>query len=190
MSAVSASSAQGLTVQRFQCWPPGLLQLFDGTGLAAKAGLSVALVSTAESGELRTVLLGMGELYAPDARTLCVALWPQSRAATALRSTGRAALTWVFEGAFYQVQLRFAALPESETNAQPLAAFAGVIEAGESQRVGYARLKHGIGFELEASERGGVLERWELQIRQLRQQFAAAANVASSGDCNTNDGTT
>ncbi|WP_246173987.1 hypothetical protein [Paraburkholderia hayleyella] len=179
-----------LELQRFESWPPGLCALFDGTSLVAKAGFTASLVQSASSGELRTALLGIGELYAPDSRTLCVALWPQSRSAETLRCNGRAALTYVFEGAFYQVQLRFAVLPDVPVDLatatasivtpdlvtakpQQIATFTGVIETGEAQRVRYAHLTGGMGFELDTGERDRVLARWAWQIGQLKRRFAA-----------------
>ena len=88
----------------FDEWPMAVRALFDGTSLASKIGFTASLLTTDTNGHVRTSLLGVGELYAPDARTLCLALWPQSRAAGVLARSGRAALTFVCEEAFYQVQ--------------------------------------------------------------------------------------
>jgi hypothetical protein len=156
----------------FDEWPAAPRALFDGTSLASKTGFTASFLTTdASNGHVRTSLLGVGELYAPDSRTLCVALWPQSRAAAVLARSGRAALTFVCEDAFYQVQLQFEPLAPGDSSG--LAYFIGAIDTGETQRVPYARLTGGITFELEE---GGatVLDRWEQQIEHLKQAAAAA----------------
>src|SRR5258705_8022493 len=162
----SADANHALDQQAFDEWPVELRALFDGASLASKVGFTASLVTAdASGGHLRTSLLGIGELYAPDSRTLCIALWPQSRATRAIAQNGRAALTFVFDDAFYQVQLELSPLHADEGG---LACFAGSIESGEAQRVRYARLTGGITFELEAG-RDAVLERWEQQIEYLKK---------------------
>jgi hypothetical protein len=155
----------------FDEWPAAVRALFDGTSLAGKIGFTASLLTADANGHVRTSLLGVGELYAPDARTLCLALWPQSRAAGVLARGGRAALTFVCEAVFYQVQLRFEALQPVAGDASGLAYFIGSIDTGETQRVPYARLTGGITFELEEGG-AAVLDRWEQQIEHLKQAAA------------------
>jgi hypothetical protein len=158
----------------FDEWPAAPRALFDGTSLASKTGFTASLLTTdASNGHVRTSLLGVGELYAPDSRSLCVALWPQSRAAAVLARSGRAALTFVCEDAFYQVQLQFEPLAPAPGDGSGLAHFIGAIDTGETQRVPYARLTGGITFELEEGG-AAVLDRWEQQIEHLKQAAAAA----------------
>lgn len=99
----------------------------------------------------------------------------------------RAAIAFVHDGAFYQVQLLVAPLCDADANVGAgastetgLAQFIASIDAGEVQQVGYARLANGIAFELSGSapERQAVLDRWEMQIEQLRQ--AAHARLAAN----------
>jgi hypothetical protein len=157
--------------QIFDEWPVELRALFDGAALESKVGFTASLVTLDPGGgHLRTSLLGIGELYAPDSRALCVALWPQSRSARAIAQSGRAALTFVFDATFYQVQL---ALAPMQADGTQLACFMGSIESGEAQRVPYARLTGGITFDLEAG-REATLERWNQQIEQLKKAAAAA----------------
>ncbi|WP_114809231.1 hypothetical protein [Paraburkholderia kururiensis] len=158
-----------LQQQTFDVWPDALRALFDGTSLAGKAGFTASLVTPGEGGRARTALLGIGELYAPGPRTLCIALWPQSRAAQALVAQGAAALTFVFDGAFYQTQFDFEPMHIAGEAAPPLACFKGTLAAGEVQRVNYARLTSGIRFELEDGMREAALHRWEEQIALLRR---------------------
>jgi hypothetical protein len=212
-----------LAQRTFDEWPPALRALFDGTALASKIGFTASLITCDAGGHVRTSLIGIGELYAPDSRHLAFALWPSSRAARTLASPSqsaahpseagrlsrepqaaaaswrdhpraRAALTFVHDEVFYQVQLGMDVLRDADEEGdvsagaeagideQPgsgLAQFLGSIEAGEMQQVGYARLTSGVTFELsgEASERHAVLDRWSRQIERLRQ--AAHAQLAA-----------
>jgi hypothetical protein len=147
-----------------------LRSLFDGTSIETKGGFTESLLAVDEAGRVRTSLLSLGELFAPDTRTLCFALWPKSRAAQAIASTGRATLTFVFDAAFFQVQLEARPVPLDDT---PLACFVSTIETGEWQRVGYARLTGGIVFELDDGE--AVMTRWRAQVEMLKRAASAAA---------------
>jgi hypothetical protein len=104
-SGVSGSSAApGLEHGTFDEWPAELRTLFDGTSIETKTGFTASLLA-ADEGRVRTSLLSVGELFAPDPGTLCFSLWPQSRAARLVSKTGCATLTFVFDEAFFQVQL-------------------------------------------------------------------------------------
>jgi len=198
----------------FDEWPPPLRALLDGTALASKIGFTASLMTCDAGGHLRTSLLGIGELYAPSPRCLAFALWPASRAARTLSHAehgqmrdarslqsgqrsepgdgdrcAQAALAFVHDGAFYQVQLLVAPMREVHADADAdadaatssgLAQFIASIDVGEVQQVGYARLTSGISFELlgSALEHRAVLERWQRQIERLRQ--AAHARLAAS----------
>ena len=162
----------------FDEWPAALRALFDGTSIETKKGFTASLLAVDE-GRIRTSLLSVGELFAPDTRTLCFSLWPQSRTAKAISKTGRATLTFVFDEAFFQVQLRArspesAGSPRSVPHGNPmLAYFIATIETGEWQRVSYARLTSGIGFELEGGD--AVLVRWQAQVETLKRVAGGAA---------------
>jgi hypothetical protein len=165
----SSDRERALEQDVFDQWPPQLRAAFDGTSLETKTGFTASLVTLDANGHLRTSLVGVGELYAPDSRTVCIALWPQSRAARALARGGRAALTFVFDDAFYQVQLDIQRLPDAGDG---LACFTGSIDTGEAQRVRYARLTGGITFELEGDGET-VLNRWKQQIEHLKKAAGA-----------------
>jgi hypothetical protein len=154
----------------FDEWPPELRALFDGTLAGVESGFTASLCVADSAHRVRTALLSAGELLAPDARTLAFALWPSSRTAQAVASTGRATLAFVFDDAFYQVHLdaRRVALDDV-----PLACFVGTIESGEVQRVSYARLTNGIAFEL--IEADSALARWREQLDWLKRAASAAA---------------
>ncbi|SAK70910.1 hypothetical protein [Caballeronia ptereochthonis] len=154
----------------FDEWPPALRALFDGTLAGADGRFTASLCAADTAHRVRTALLSAGELLAPDARTLAFALWPSSRTAQAVAASGRATLAFVFDEAFYQVQLDARRVPLDDV---PLACFVGTIESGEMQRVGYARLTNGIAFEL--TEADAVLARWREQLEWLKRAASAAA---------------
>ncbi|KIG02121.1 hypothetical protein AWB72_00660 [Caballeronia concitans] len=175
MSDDASPNSEGMGDSRasqavFDEWPPNLRALFDGTLTGAPHGFTASLCAVDSAGRIRTALLSAGELLAPDARTLCFALWPSSRTVQAIVSSGRATLAFVFDEAFHQVQLD---VRRVTLDGVPLACFVGSIESGEIQRVAYARLTGGIAFELTDAE--NVLARWRQQIDWLTRAASAAA---------------
>ncbi len=158
----------------YDAWPAAVAALFDGARLAAKAGFTASLLVADELDglpQIRTTLLSAGELYAPDARTLYFALWPQSRGARALPRRRAATLSFVWDGAFHQAQL---SVEPAGATPDGLAGFRATLAGAEAQRVGYARLATGITFELgEAAD--AVLARWTRQVAQLMALANAAA---------------
>jgi len=165
----SRASGRAASLAQFDAWPAPLLAWFDGTALADKTGFTASLVTCNVDGRIGTSLLGIGELYAADPRTLRFALWAQSRAASAFASHARAALTFVFDAAFHQVQLDVRPLASDDARQAGLVCFEGTIAVGEVQRVSYARLEHGIGFALADDIRDAVLKRWEMQVEMLKR---------------------
>jgi hypothetical protein len=158
----------------YATWPDDVVALFDGARLDAKAGFIASLLVADDLDGLpriRTTLLSAGELYAPDARTLYFALWPQSRGARALPARRAATLSFVWDGAFHQAQLRVE--PAGDTH-DGLVAFRATIADAEAQRVGYARLATGMRFELGEGA-PDVLARWARQIAQLKALAGAGA---------------
>jgi len=163
------ASGRAAGLAQFDAWSAPLVAWFDGGALADKTGFTASLVTCGADGRIGTSLLGIGELYAAGPRTLRFALWAQSRAASALASHARAALTFVFDAAFYQVQLDVRPLASDGARDAGLVCFEGTIAAGEMQRVSYAQLEHGIGFSLADDVRDGVLQRWATQVEMLKR---------------------
>ena len=163
-----------LDQQVFDEWPGAVRALFDGSSLESKTGFTASLLTVDANGHVRTSLLGVGELYAPDSRTLCFALWPQARATRAIAQHGRATLSFVCDEAFYQVQLLVTPLAAVTGDESGLIYLSGSIDTAQAQSVRYARLTSGVTFELEG-EREAVLDRWERQIEHLKQAAAAAS---------------
>jgi hypothetical protein len=155
----------------FDEWPLAMRALFDGTLIETKGGFTASLLSVDENGGVHTSLLSAGELFSPDARTLCFGLWPDSGAARRIGESGRATLTFVHDSAFFQIQLetRRISMPDA------LACFVGTIEEGTWQRVTYARITGGIAFELSTMQKDAVLTRWRAQIDVLKRAASAAA---------------
>jgi hypothetical protein len=89
-----------------------------------------------------------------------------SRTTAALRESGRAVLLVVADGALVRIRLvvtelvNAAALPGRTT-------FRGAVDEVEQDRVAYARVTGGIGFEL--GDPGEVVERWRQQIQLLER---------------------
>ncbi|RQH10152.1 hypothetical protein D1Y85_02585 [Paraburkholderia dinghuensis] len=153
---------------QFDVWPAGLLSWFDGHSLADKTGFTASLLTHHDDGRLGTSLLGIGELYAPGPHSLRFVLWAHARASKALAMGARAALTFVFDGAFYQVQLGVRPIGSAAAQASGLACFEATIVSGEAQRVPYARLDAGIVFTLDEHEREATLRRWSAQVEWLK----------------------
>ncbi|WP_414443029.1 hypothetical protein [Burkholderia sp. 22PA0106] len=180
---MSAADRAALDRWTFDAWPPACLALFDGTALDGKLPFTASLVIVdreVEPPDARTTLLSVGELYAPDAGSLYLALWPSSRGAQLLVRERAAVLSFVADGAFYQARLRVE--PAGATGERPaddgtgvagLACFRATLASGDAQRVGYARLTSGITFELD-EKRDAVVARWARQIEQIRLIAAAA----------------
>ncbi|WP_345811660.1 hypothetical protein AAGS40_12230 [Paraburkholderia sp. PREW-6R] len=173
-SGTDSAPARALEQHVFDEWPDAVRAQFDGSSLASKTGFTASLLTVDTHGHLRTSLLGVGELYAPDSRTLCIALWPRARATQAIARSGRAALTFVCDETFYQVQLIVSPLADVPGDESGLVYLIGSIDSAEAQSVPYARLTSGITFELEG-EREAVLDRWEHQIEHLKQAAAMAS---------------
>jgi len=152
---------------QFDAWPPELQTWFDGQLLASKAGFTASFVTCQEGGRLGTSLLGIGELYAPGPRSLRFALWARARATRSLATSPRAALTFVFGDAFYQIQLDVKPFASAEAQASGLACFEATIVSGELQRAPYARLDAGISFTLDEELREATLSRWGRQLEWL-----------------------
>jgi len=142
--------------------PDAIYAQFNGACLETPAGDAFSLVTVDEAGRPHTSLLSAGELWAPDASSLRIALWPSARAVAHLTRSHRAALSGVCEDTFFQIQLDHV---DVLGTAQGLQCFTAQVEYVETQRVAYARLQNGIVFVLEDD---AVLIRWRAQLAALR----------------------
>jgi hypothetical protein len=89
-----------------------------------------------------------------------------SRTCEAMRSTGRALLSLVADGAAYRIRVRTRHVSDPPI-AGPDELFVADVEQVTEDRVPYARVKQGIVYELEDVD--GTLRRWEAKLDRLRQ---------------------
>lgn len=165
-SSTNKNEAETLQQGAFTEWPASLRRLFDGERIETKTGFTASLMAV-DQHRVRTALLSVGELLAVDSQTLRLALWPGSRVTQGIQKTGAATLTFVVDETFFQVQLTVQRA--HATGETPLACFIASIETGEWQKVGYARLTHGIEFTFAPDQESAVLDRWRAQIDVLKQ---------------------
>jgi hypothetical protein len=142
--------------------PQTVRELFDGRDLPRKIGVTAQLI--AGSGGPRIALLSVGEVLVRD-DTVLLTMWAGSRTATAVRESSRAVLLVVADEAIVRIDLEVTELPSAQA-VTGRTTFRATIASVEHDRVAYARVTSGIGFELE--EPGPVVERWEQQIELLR----------------------
>jgi len=152
--------------------PEGLRRQLDGADLEAKVGETFLLLTVDEDGFPRVALLSAGEIVAVSERELRLALWPGTTTSGSLARDGRATLAAFGEGAAFYVRLRARALDALGGAGGELTAFAARVEAVREDRVDYARITHGVGFEL--GDRESVLPRWRATVEALRALEAGA----------------
>ena len=168
---MSAPRTPAVSKPSFTTWPSAIAHLLDGDltepRLAEKLAFTVALITVDAASRPITTLLGVGEMLVTGPGEMRLAIWAGSRAATQIGRDGRATLTFVHDGSFYQVHLRVDADAVSP-DWPGLIFYSARIDAAEAQAVTYARLLSGITFELPAPQE--VLPRWKAQLEVLRNQ--------------------
>lgn len=147
--------------------PASVVDLLDGTGLEHKIGHTFLLATCDPTGWPRLALLSVGEVLAPSATQLDLALYQNSRTTRSLTDTGRALLSMVLDGSTYKIRLTTHRVAMSDAYDGANAYFRGKVIGVDDDRVGYARLIHGIEYEL-VDERP-ALQRWQRQLDHLRE---------------------
>ena len=142
--------------------PAPLMALLDGRALADKVGTTIQLTAVAEDGWPRQALLSVGEVVAVGTDRLRLALYANSRTTRAMATAGRALLTVVVDEVLYKAAVT---VTRRAADTSPLAQFDATVVAVDADRVPYARLRHGIEYEL--LDPVPVLTRWQAQVRQL-----------------------
>jgi hypothetical protein len=142
--------------------PAGLLALLDGSDLESKVGETLILIATDAEGWPRVATLSVGELLAVSGTQLLVTLYRASRTTHAIESSGRALLVAVEGNGLAKVQLELAVL---DVTSPGRTTFLGRVSSVEHDEVPYARVTHGIGFDLVDGTK--ALERWRLQLAEL-----------------------
>lgn len=144
--------------------PASLLRLFDGESLRQKVGQTAEITSVDDDGWPRTALLSVGELLAASPSRLICVTHSGSRTTRALVSSGRALLLTVLDGVVHKIMLEVRPLVIGAPD--ELTALDGTVVSWAADEASYARVRHGIEFDLLDVE--GVLARWADQIRLLR----------------------
>jgi hypothetical protein len=145
--------------------PAEVLALLDGTGLREKLGTTVLLATTTDDGWPNLAMLSAGEVLATDARTVHLALHAASGTCVALRNSGIGLLSVVADGAAFRIRVRARHVPQPPVPGDD-ELFVGAVERVDEDRVPYARVTHGIGYELRDVK--GTLERWAAKQSRLR----------------------
>lgn len=145
--------------------PAPMVSFLDGTELDRKVGHTVLLVAAARDGWPRMALLSVGEVLAPTATELCLALYPASGTTRALTESGKALLSAVLDQASYRTWAEMERVPAPDGSS--LAFFRGRVVAVDEDRVGYATVVQGVTYELLDDR--AVVERWLRQVGQLRE---------------------
>lgn len=144
--------------------PDAVREFLDGTDLEAKIGIAMQLVVSDDAGWPRVASISVGELLAVSETRMLLTLYTRSRTAAALFARGRGLLLLVDDGAI--VKIEFATRRLAERSGRTT--FDGAVIGVERDEVRYARVTHGIGFELIAHEEH-VLTRWRAQLDELSE---------------------
>lgn len=146
--------------------PREVLEAFDGRDLERKVGPAYLLVTADEDGTPRPCMLSAGEILAPDARRLRVALWAGTRTARNLARGSPALLCFVAPGTVFYVRGTPRALPPAAGS--DLERFEIAVSSVESDLHPGMPVTHGIGFAVEGGEPADVARSWRAQIEVLR----------------------
>jgi len=145
--------------------PAGLARALRGDRLDEEIGRTVLLVAPAADGWPRVATLSVGEVLAPDARRILLSLYATSRTTAAIRAAGRALLLADDDGAIVRVRLTTTEIEDAAAAEAGRVTFRGDVAAVEIDAVPYARVTHGIGFELLDPD--AALARWRRQLDEL-----------------------
>jgi hypothetical protein len=150
--------------------PAAVRILLDGFSLADKTSTTVLLATTTADGWPNVAMLSPGEVLATDPTSLRIALYANSKTCRSLRADGRAVVSLVADGAAYRIRISARHVPEPPIPGADELFLATVAEVTED-RVPYARVTHGVEYELE--DVAATLARWEEKLRRLRSLSAA-----------------
>ena len=143
--------------------PASIMSLLDGSELESKVGVTLLLVVSDDAGWPRIASLSVGELFAARPDELLLTMYERSRTTQALISRGRAVLHVVDDGAILKVNLGAEVLGSADGRTT----FRCTVDAVERDEVPYARVIHGIEFELVRES--GALTRWARQLDELKE---------------------
>jgi hypothetical protein len=144
--------------------PPGVAAWLDGTGLEAKVGTAVGVLTADADGWPHPAQLSAGEILLSADGDVRLAVHSESTTTENLRRDGRLVLMLAADGANHE--LRFEVTEGASLEDPPLATFAGRLVVAREHRAPYADVVDGVKFRLH--DQASVLERWSRQIDGLR----------------------
>lgn len=147
--------------------PAELLAALDGRRLADRVGDTYLLLTTSEAGWPHVAMLSAGEVLAVRESELRLGLWPGTQSAENLGRYSQGLLMAVQPPVTYYVRLRVRALGEVLADDRRLVVFGAMVEDVLEDVVGYARVTHGIRFDL--ADTPHVLANWAAAIAAMRQ---------------------
>lgn len=146
-------------------WPAPLQRLLDGRALEMGIGETIILLTSDEAGWSSVALLSVGEVVAPSARTVRLALWPGTTTTANLTRSGRGVLAFFGAGYAYFVRFEAQRLDDLPAGGMNHAFFDGTIADVRHDAVTYAQMTSGLQFELP--ERDKVLDRWRATVEAM-----------------------
>jgi hypothetical protein len=150
--------------------PAGLVDLLDGSDLERKIGHTLLILAAGEDGWPHAATVSVGELLAVTSRELLLTLYAGSRTTAALAFSRRALLMTTAEGGVVKVALDVRPLTAEDSD-QHRRVFHCTVASARVDTVPYARVTHGIGFQLV--DEGAALTRWKKQIEHLKELAGA-----------------
>jgi len=146
--------------------PEAVRRRLDGDDLSSGIDLTVLLLTVDPEGWPRVAMLSVGEVLATGARTLRLALWPESSTTANLTRSGRATLAVVEGGAGWYFLCSARRRADLVLPRRCLASFELRVEKALEDVVPYAELTSGVTFRLTEPER--TLATWAETLAALR----------------------
>jgi hypothetical protein len=154
--------------------PLDVATFLDGSEIEDRVGATILLSTCSVDAWPQVSLLSVGEVLAVSRSEVRLALYAGSRTASALQSSRRGLLVLVRDGAVYKVRVH---CDRIGSTGAATAAFRAEVVTVEVDRVDYARVVHGIEYELV--DREGALDRWRSQLTNLKE----GAVMTGAGRC-------
>ncbi len=146
--------------------PEAIQRRLDGGDLSGAIDLTVLLLTVDPEGWPRVAMLSAGEVLATGARTLRLALWPESTTTANLTRSGRATLALVEGGAGWYFLCSARRRADLALPGRCLASFELRVEEALEDVVPYAQLTGGITFRLAEPEQ--TVAAWTETLAALR----------------------
>jgi len=141
------------------------MELFDGRDLADKVGRAFLLATGDREGLPHLAMLSVGEIYAPDASHLHLALHATSGSCHALVSSRRGLLVVV--GAQQSLQVRMETELIDASASERIDLFRMRVVSVRDEHAPYAAITSGITFTLK-DDPAPTIDRWRQQVDLLR----------------------